>query len=282
MRHRIISSTLAAAFALAASATLFSQAAPAGQAGRGGGAPAGQARGGGAPAAPSPPAPARDLSGVWMMRTPPRKNGSRTNFTYPAPMKNPPSLTAWGEAEFKKAKDSNGGNYTLDETNDPVLTKCYPPGVPRVYFHPYPFEVLQTPKQTLLIYEYDHWMRRVHTDGRALPTDPDQLWMGTSVGRWVDDRTFEVQTVGFNEKTWLDRPRHAHTPDLKVTERFRRIDRDHLELDIKMDDPKALAKPWETTFYYENRPKWEVGEISRPGDYLDWTQVEKGGRDYKR
>jgi hypothetical protein len=67
--------------------------------------------------------------------------------------------------------------------------------VPRVYFHPYPFEVIQTAKQTLLIYEYDHWMRRVHTDGRALPKDPDQLWMGTSVGRWMDDHNFQVERL---------------------------------------------------------------------------------------
>ena len=88
--------------------------------------------------------------------------------------------------------------------------------------------------------------------------------------------------VGFNEKTWLDRLGHAHSEQLKVTENFRRIDRDHLELDIKMEDPKALARPWVTTFYYENRPQWELGEISCSGDYLDWTQVEKGGREYKR
>ena len=235
MRSRSVALALAAAFALSASATLFSQ-----QAGRGGG----------APAAPSPPAPARDLSGVWMMRNPPGINGPWTNYTYTDPMKAPPSLTAWGEAEFKKARDSNGGNYTLDETNDPVLTKCYPPGVPRVYFHPYPFEVVQTPKQTLLIYEYDHWMRRVNTDGRALPKDPDQLWMGTSVGKWVDDHNFQVETVGFNTKTWLDRLGHAHSEDLKVTENFRRVDRDHLQVDIKMEDPKALAKLWVTTGRY--------------------------------
>ena len=138
MRHRMMTSTFAAVFALAAAATLVAQGAPAGRGGRGG-----------APAAPPGPAPARDLTGVWMMRNPPGKNGPWTNYTYTDPMKSPPSLTAWGEAEFKKAKDSNGGNFTLDETNDPVLTKCYPPGVPRVYFHPYPFEVVQTPKQTL-------------------------------------------------------------------------------------------------------------------------------------
>ena len=139
-------------------------------------------------AAAPPTSAARDLTGVWMMRNPPGKNGPWTNFTYTDPMKSPPALTAWGEAQFKKARDSNGGNYTLDETNDPVLTKCYPPGVPRVYFHPYPFEVIQTPKQTLLIYEYDHWMRRVHTDGRAA-ADRSGSALDGHVGRPVGGRS---------------------------------------------------------------------------------------------
>ena len=270
MGTRVIGSMLAAAVTLAASATLLAQAAPGGQGARGGGARGGAAA---APSAPSAPAPAKDLTGVWMMRNPPGKNGPWTNYTYTDPKTNPPSLTAWGEQEFKKAKDSNGGNFTLDQTNDPVLTKCYPPGVPRIYFHPYPFEVVQTPKEMLLIYEYDHWMRRVKTDGRPLPTDPDPLWMGTSVGRWVGDHNFQIETTGFNTKTWLDRLGHAHSDQLKVTENLRRVDRDHLEVDIKMEDPMALAKPWTTTFYYENRPKWELGEISCSGDYLDWTAV---------
>ena len=265
----MIGATLAVAAVFVVSSGLLAQ--------RGGGAaPAG--RGGtAAPTAPSPPAPARDISGVWMMRNPPGTNRGYTNFTYTDPKlqaEGVPSLTPWGLEKFKEAKDSNGGNYRLDETNDPVLTKCYPPGVPRVYFHPYPFEVIHTPKQTLLVYEYDHWMRRVFTDGRALPKDPDNIWMGTSVGRW-EGNAFVVETVGFNDRTWLDRIGHAHTEDLKVTERFRRIDLNHLELDITMDDPKALAKPWTATFYYEYRPNWELGEISCSGDYLDYTAVEK-------
>ena len=91
--------------------------------------------------------------------------------------------------------------------------------------------------------------------------------MGYSVGHWDGNTTFVVEAVGFNEKTWLDRLGHAHSEQLHVTERFRRVDRDHLELDITMTDPKALAKPWTTTFYYQNRPKWELGEISCSGDY---------------
>ena len=48
----------------------------------------------------------------------------------------------------------------------------------------------------------------------------------------------------------------------------------HLQLDITMTDPKALAKPWSATFYYENRSDWELGEISCSGDYLDFTKFE--------
>jgi len=226
------------------------------------------------PATPPAPAPAHDLSGVWMMRNPPGSNRGFTNYTYTDPKTDPPSLTPWGEEKLKEAKDSNGGAYTLDQTNDPVLTRCYPPGTPRVYFHPYPFQFTQSAKYMVMIFEYDHTLRRIYTDGRKLPEDPDPTWMGFSVGHWEAPTTFVVDTVGFNEKTWLDRLGHAHSDQLHVTERFRRIDHDHLELDITMTDPKALAKPWTTTFYYQNRPEWELGEISCSGDYLDWSKFE--------
>lgn len=217
------------------------------------------------------PAPVRDLTGVWMIRNPQAMRAfSGATFT-----KEEPEMTPWALSKYKEAKSSNGGKYTLDTTNDPVITKCDPPGVPRVYFHPYPFEFVKTPTYTLLLYEYDHMVRRIYTDGRPLPTDPDATWLGTSVGRWTDDTTFLVDTVGFNDKTWLDRLGHPHSTDLHVTERFRRIDRDHMQIDFTMQDPKALVKPWTATFSLELRPKWELGEISCAGDYLDFKKFEK-------
>src|SRR5229473_492794 len=225
----LILSCFALAAALAASWALHAQTAPP------------SARGSAdAHTAAAAPAPNRDLTGVWTMRNPAGMNGRPE----------PPVLTPWGLAKFKEAKPSNGGSYTLDQTNDPVITKCFPPGVPRVYYHPFPFEVVHTPKSTLLLYEYDHLVRRAYTDGRSLPEDPDLLWMGTSVGRWEDDTTLGVDTVGFNEKTWLDRVGHAHSDQLKVHERFHRVDRDHMQIDVTMTDPKALTKPWSLTFYY--------------------------------
>jgi len=224
-----------------------------------------------APAPAAPSAPARDLTGIWMVRNPSSMRAyAGATFT-----KEEPDLTPWALAKYKEAKNSNNGIYTLETTNDPVITKCYPPGVPRVYFHPYPFEFVSTPNYLLMLYEYDHTLRRIYTDGRALPRDPDPNWVGTSVGRWENDTTFVVESVGFNDKTWLDRLGHPHSTELRVTERFRRTDRDHLQIDFIIQDPKALQKPWTSTFFAELRPKWELGEISCAGDYLDFKSFEK-------
>jgi len=227
--------------------------------------------GGAAKAPPSAPAPKRDLTGVWMIRNPQNMRAfSGATFT-----KEEPELTPWATEIYKQARSSNNGKYTLDTTNDPVLTHCAPPGTPRVYFHPYPFEFVQTPKYLLMLYEYDHTVRRIYTDGRPLPADPDISWMGSSVGHWENDTTFVVDTNGLDDRTWLDRDGHPHSTELHVTERFRRIDKDHMQVDFIMTDPKALAKPWTSTFYLELRPNWELGEISCSGDYLNFSKFEK-------
>lgn len=222
--------------------------------------------------APAPAAaPSRDVTGVWMIRNPPTMR-SFAGFTF---TKEEPELTPWAMAKYKEAKASNNGKYTLDTTNDPVITHCDPPGVPRVYFHPYPFEFVKTENQLVMLYEYDHMVRRIFMDGRPLPADPDFTWLGTSVGHWENDTTLVVETVGLNDKTWLDRMGHPHSTELRVKETFRRTDHDHLQIDFDIRDPKALAKPWTATFTLELRPKWELGEISCAGDYLDFKKFEK-------
>ena len=152
-------------------------------------------------------------------------------------------------------------------------SRCLPNSIPLTPLI-LPFKLVQTQQQMVMLFEHYDPPRQIYTDGRRLPKDLEPSWMGYSVGHWDGNTTFVVDTVGFNEKTWLDRLGHAHSEQLHVTERFRRVDRDHLQLDITMADPKALAKPWTTTFYYENRPDWELGEISCSGDYLDFNNFE--------
>jgi hypothetical protein len=207
-------------------------------------------RRGPAPPVDGPPHDPHDLSGVWNAR---RGYGGDT---YAGPK---PEFTAWGEEQFKKAKPSNGGEYTLEQTNDPVITKCFPPGVPRIYLQPFPMQIVQAPKEVLLLYEYDHTVRHVFTDGRKHPEDITPTYMGDSIGHWDGD-TFVVDTVGFNGKTWLDRAGRPHSDQLHVIERFHRMNEKDLELDITMEDPIALAKPWQVHFGFQLHADWTLQE----------------------
>ena len=217
--------------------------------------------------ATSEPAPKRDLSGVW----------NSIGFLGNAWTKEAAPMTPWAAAKFKEVKSSNGGPYTLEETNDPVITKCFPPGTPRIYMQPFPFQIVQTPAEVIFLYEYDHTVRHVALD-QPVPTDPDEItYMGTSVGHWENDTTLVVETVGLNENTWLDRVGTPHSDQLHVTEKFHRVDKDHLDIEVTMVDPKALTKPWGNTIHYRLHPEWKIMEQVCPdnADFLGFENPDK-------
>jgi hypothetical protein len=94
----------------------------------------------------------------------------------------------------------------------------------------------------LILYEDSSVFRQIFLDGRKTVADPQPRWMGYSNGRWDGD-TLVVDTVGFTEKSWLDRLGHTHSEAMHVTERFRRRDIGHLEIEVTIDDPKTYTKP---------------------------------------
>ena len=197
-----------------------------------------------------------DLSGVWMRDAPPAT--AMQYWIYELNLEEPP-MTAWGETQFKATKSSFGAHmYPLEETNDPVLRGCFPPGVPRVYMHPFPFQFIQTPNEVVMLFEVDSLRREIYTDGKPHDTALVPLWMGDSIGHWESD-TLVVDTVNFNDKTWLDRVGHPHSAALHVIERFRRTAPDHLVDDITIDDPKAYTKPWTARLEFKQRP-WKLTE----------------------
>jgi hypothetical protein len=85
--------------------------------------------------------------------------------------------------------------------------------------------------------------RQIYTDGRPLPADPNPSWNGYSSGKWEGD-TLAVETTGFRDGMWLDGARNPMTDAAKITERFRRIDFGHMEIELTVDDSKAYTKPW--------------------------------------
>jgi hypothetical protein len=207
----------------------------------------------------------KDLSGVWNRRGPGGGGafGGGSN----------PRLTSLGQDLLKQSKSTNNGQYTLTTTNDPVVSKCLPAGVPRIYLHPLPWQIVQTPQETIFIYEWDHTVRHIFTDGRKHDPDANPTYMGESIGSWDGD-TFVVDTVAFNEKTWLDRNGTGHTDQLHVIERFHRVNLNDLELDVTMEDAKALAEPWKVHMQFQLHPEWNLLEYACT-DSIDFVDFEK-------
>jgi hypothetical protein len=155
-------------------------------------------------------------------------------------------FTAEGRAAFLANKPTRGPTAVpVTETNDP-FQRCDPQGFPRIALHNFrTSRILQTPENVVILYLYNRKWRVVWTDGRALPTQvQDPRWWSYSVGRWEDDYTFVVESTGFDTRAWLDNGGHPHSDALRVVERYRRVDRDHLEMTVVIDDPKFYAKPW--------------------------------------
>src|ERR1051326_4579316 len=104
-------------------------------------------------------------------------------------------------------------------------------------------KIVQTPKLLLLLVEYNSMYRQIFLDGRPLPADPNPAWSGYSTGHWEGD-TLVVQSSGFKDGQWLDTAADPFGETTKVTERFRRPDFGHLQIDVTIDDPKFYTKPW--------------------------------------
>jgi hypothetical protein len=107
------------------------------------------------------------------------------------------------------------------------------------------FQLLQNAHQVVYLNQYFGNFRVIWTDGRELPKDPEPRWNGYSVGKWVDDYTFVVETTGLNPRSWLDHAGRPHSDALRVEERFHRVDHDNMELSVTIDDPKMYAEPWQ-------------------------------------
>jgi hypothetical protein len=182
----------------------------------------------------SSPAPKRDLSGVWQLQG----DGSAQPI---APDGDMPPMTPWAKVRFDAQKPGYGTRGAAGG-NDPIL-QCDPIGFPRIMLMPTPQELVQMPDRVLQFWEREHEWRPIWTDGRTLPADPDPNWYGYAVGHWEGDDTFVVQSTGFNEKTWLGPTGYPHTEQMRITERYHRVDRDTIVYDMTITDPMAYTKP---------------------------------------
>ncbi len=177
-----------------------------------------------------------NLSGMWNYRY----SHSWENYAFTAEL---PPMTPWGRERFEASKPTFGPRgVAVSDTNDPAY-QCLPSGTPRIYAHPAPFEIVQTPGRVLIAYEWMNLVRHIYTDGRDHREGRPPSWMGESIGHWEGD-TLVVQSVNFNDRTWVDRRGLPHSDQLRVVERIRRSGDDELTIDITVDDPIAYTQPW--------------------------------------
>jgi hypothetical protein len=191
------------------------------------------------PAGPAPRMPngKPDLSGVWYAQRP-------VDPGKPEPL-------PWVENLLRERAGNNG--------KDAPGARCLPRGITNAGAL-FPYRIVQTPALLVLLFEDDipsH--RQVFLDGRAHPKDMDPKWMGHSVGHWDGD-TLVVDTVGFDDRSWLTPQGHPHTENMHVIERFHRPDLGHLDIEFTIEDPAAYAKPWVIKRVSDLDVKDEVGE----------------------
>jgi len=181
--------------------------------------------------------PTHNLSGIYEFFV----RGIPDQGLYGSPSAKPPDMTPWAQARYDKAMPGYGPKATVD-TNDPIL-RCNPSGIPRILVWPQPFEIVQTPDRVFMFFEHERVWRQIWIDGRGHPKDLEPTWMGDSIGKWEGDY-FIVDTVGLNDKSWLDSFGHPHSEEAHVIERYRRPNPNLLTLEYTVDDPKAYKWPW--------------------------------------
>ncbi|MGH9239891.1 MAG: hypothetical protein ACRD3G_17755, partial [Vicinamibacterales bacterium] len=172
----------------------------------------------------------------------------------PAGTTPPPIKPGAEKYRIVRAADDIRGRTTLTTGND-----CKPLGIPQTYITPYPFQIVQTPKLVVIIYEYPNAIRWIPVDGRKHQVDPDPTFMGSSIGRFEGD-TFIVDAIGFNDKTEVHG--FMHTDALHVVERFKLLPDGNLQYDVTVEDPNVWQTPWTIPpRTFQRRPEENVAEF---------------------
>ena len=169
-----------------------------------------------------------------------------------------PSALAKRQANFD-------GRATLDPE-----ARCSLPGVPRITYMPYPFQIVQQSDKVSILYEYLHTVRYIYVNGTPHPRGPIEWWMGDSRGRW-EGNSLVVDVRHFNDLTWFDRAGNFHSDALQVIERYTPTSPDHLLYEATIEDPKVFARPWNVSMplYRRQERNSELLEYQCPAYLLE-------------
>jgi hypothetical protein len=172
-----------------------------------------------------------DLSGLWNRISPKYRVNVAADL-------NPEEVQPWARTLVQQRTEDLG--------KDSMNARCLPSGPAYATDADSTaggmMKIIQTPG-IIVILNPDLTYRQIFMDGRKLEASPNPSWMGYSVGHWEQD-TLVVESVGFNDRTWLDTSGHPHTEALRTTERYRRRNFGNLDLEVTFQDPAVYARPW--------------------------------------
>ena len=202
-----------------------------------------------------------DLSGLWQVQGQPRAPGAlfglgeseNSRYFISVLADFPPNALPLTPAGLERWKHN-----TQPTTPSPIVN-CLPDGMPHGNVLPQPFKVIHSAGVIVLLYEVGTTFRQIFMDGRKLPVDPSPTWQGYSVGRWEED-TLVVDTIGFNDRSWLDVRGTPHSEEMRVEERFRRRDYGHLDLTVTITDAKTFTRPITFSVVLDLMPDTELLE----------------------
>jgi hypothetical protein len=217
------------------------------------------------------PAPRHDISGTWEPARGPgdgiQANGPH-DMPYDGKPEHDPPYTALGLETLKSHKALFGYAAVLESLSNDPRNRCDPLGFPRADFYQIRHtQIMQDEHKVAILYEFEKRWRVIWIDGRELPKEiPSPRYYGYSVGKWADDTTLVVNTFGLvgNEKIWLDETGRPASDAMHVEERFHRLDHDHLDLTVTIDDPKMYTRPWVALNKFPMRlqsPDYDVVEM---------------------
>ncbi|MGC3980615.1 MAG: hypothetical protein QM808_05080 [Steroidobacteraceae bacterium] len=201
-----------------------------------------------------------DLSGTWQIAQPIEALLTAENAV-------PPLLPEAKSLYEQRMAAKKAGDVSFDPSS-----RCKPPGEPRsLYELGYPFEIVQKPERIDFLYQWNRLFRVIDID-KTLPDFAGPYYYGKSAGHWQGD-TLVVQVIGIKGETLLDASGLPHSEDLKLVERFKKLDDNTLEAVLQFDDPKTFSKPWEARMVFARKPAGTLVEdvceerIKLPGHY---------------
>jgi hypothetical protein len=190
---------------------------------------------------------APDLSGDWALDG--KKGGPGQSISLSDPggrMRGKESdipYQPWALQKMLSEYPPTGPDTRYDLTTDPFIHYCEPLGVGRIYMYPARTRFVQTSDAVYILHEVGEQFRMVRLNSKH-PDDPDPQYYGDSIGWYENGDTLVVDSIGFNDRSWLDQLGHPHTDKLHLIERYKLVDKDHVQLDMTFDDPGAYTKPF--------------------------------------